>query len=127
MLARLVLPLLAAIGAIPSALAAEMMPTPPGLVCMIPNLTPDQQASRTLGVLVYAGPDSSSKVTGYAAAVVLARPQDAQNGFVPILWPDGSTGWIPDRGLVIWANRHVPGRRCIPSVMANGRYGYDFQ
>ncbi|MGI4827431.1 MAG: hypothetical protein ACRYFU_04460 [Janthinobacterium lividum] len=104
----------------------ELLPPPAGLVCMMPNMTPDQTASYRVGVPVRSAPDPASHIDGYAAAVVIAKPSISRNGFTEVLWPTGAVGWVVDRALIPWANHYVPGRHCTPTFMANGRLGYDF-
>ena len=99
----------------------------PGHVCMMLALPPEVVTDPNQGVPIRNAPSPSAPIASWAPSVlVVPAPQQSTAGFVQILLPDRQQGWVLAAYLKPWSNPYVPGRRCTPSVMSNGRVGYDF-
>jgi len=100
----------------------------PGFICMQFALSPNQVGNPNVSVPVRDTPSMSSHVSSLAPSVIVAPvPQQPTDGFFRILLPDGQGGWVPATAVRPWKSPTNPNRRCIPSVMSNGRVGFDFQ
>lgn len=99
----------------------------PGYTCMSLNLTERQLLEGSVPVPVRAGPSSNSPQLGFAAATVAVRePAKPVNGFLEMLFPDGRAVWIAASMLRPWKSANDPNAQCIPSLMSNGKPGFDF-
>ena len=99
----------------------------PGFECMSLKLTPEQIASPRTHVPVLAAPSTSAPVAWTAGSIVIVRaPQVPTNGFLEALSPGGQLGWIQIGYLRPWRNPYVPGRQCVPSMMSDGKPGFEF-
>ena len=98
-----------------------------GYECMELNLKPQQMMDPNALVPILAKPAASSPLVGYASATVIASISPPTDGFQHVLRLDGTQGWIDSRYLKPWTNPSGNGQKCVPSVMSNGRLGFDFQ
>ncbi len=98
----------------------------PGHVCMQLAITPEQNADPTRGIPVRNSPSLSDRIASWAPSVVIVpAPQQPTAGFLRVLLPDGQHGWVQAIALKPWSNPYAPNRRCVPSVLSNGRIGFD--
>ena len=98
----------------------------PGHVCMQLALTPEQNADPMRGVPVRNAPAPSDRIASWAPSVVIVpAPQQPTAGFLQVLLPDGQHGWVRATALKPWSNPYAPSRRCVPSILSNGRIGFD--
>lgn len=98
-----------------------------GYTCMNLNLTEDQLRDFSALPPIYAAPSASAARIGVASATVIVKdPVQVANGFEAVMHMDGRPGWIRASVLVPWTNASDPRTRCIPSVMSNGRPGFDY-
>lgn len=99
-----------------------------GHICMQFALLPNQVGNPNINVPVRDTPSMSSQVSSLAPSILVApAPQQPTDGFLQIVLPDGQRGWVPATAVRPWKSPTNPSRRCIPSVMSNGRVGFDFQ
>ena len=99
----------------------------PGWQCMKLNLTEQQSMDPSVHVLERRGPSAQSPVGGWAPiTVAVPSPAVSNNGFLPVLRPNGQRLWISDRDVVKWASVSDPTARCVPSFMSNGIIGFDY-
>lgn len=100
----------------------------PGYMCMQFALLPNQVGNPNVNVPVRDAPSMSSHVSSLAPSIIIApASQQPTDGFFQILLPDRQRGWVPATAVRPWKSPTNPSRRCIPSVMSNGRVGFDFQ
>ncbi len=100
----------------------------PGYGCMALKMTPQQMMDPTYVVPLYSQPSANSAVLGRASAIVIvASPTREANGYIAALLLDGKTGWISASFLKPWQSFGSVRQKCIPSVMSNGRIGFDFK
>lgn len=100
----------------------------PGYTCMMLAHPPEPTLDPTRGVPVRNKPSSSAPVVSWSPSVVLVTfPLDATAGFLQAVFADHHTGWISASDLKPWSTPYKPNRRCYPSVMSNGTYGFDFR
>lgn len=100
----------------------------PGYSCMMLSAPPAATVEAIRQVPVRAEPSVSAPVTGISPTVVLmANPLVANGAFLQATFADHHTGWIAASDLKPWSTPYNPGQRCIPSVMSNGTYGFDFR
>ena len=100
----------------------------PGYACMELALTPGQLTDAKVGVPIREAPARSAPIASYAATVVIVRsPQQPTSGFLQVLRPTGQTGWIEAEYLRPWHNPYNPHARCVPSMMSNGKPGFDIR
>lgn len=98
----------------------------PGYMCMRLKLTHEQVVDRSFAVPVFVGPSASSGRLGNASAIVIVKsPLHTENGFAEILFPNGRPGWITKDVLAPYATTEYPNAHCTPSVMSNGRIGFN--
>jgi hypothetical protein len=99
----------------------------PGYVCMALNLSDQQMMDPSVHVPIRAAPSSEAATTGNAiATVIVALPKKEENGYLQVLQLNGRTGWIQAQFLKPWQNPGGNGQRCYPSMMSNGRVGFDY-
>ncbi len=99
----------------------------PGFACMRLNLPREQIISRDLDVPVYAGPSVQSPRAGSAfATMIVHSPMNIQNGFAQLMLLNGREVWIQQDLLKPFATPEAPNSRCTPSVLSNGRIGFNF-
>ena len=115
----------ASINASAQTLTAERPLT--GYKCMALNLTEQQMMDPSTHVPILAQPAASSALVGYASATVIASLSPPTDGFRHVLRLDGVPGWIDIQYLKDWTNPGGNGQKCIPSIMSNGRVGFDFK
>jgi len=115
---------IAAIGSIHAQGLSAVSPLP-GYSCMRLNVAPGLLYNHPeLDVPVFAAPSSSAPVIGRAAEVMIVRsPQQPTDGYLQVLRPDKSTGWVWAKVLKPWTNPYAPSRRCEPAVMSDGLIG----
>jgi hypothetical protein len=100
----------------------------PGYICMALKLTEQQMMDPSVHVPIRTAPSSDAAVTGNAiATVIVASPTREQNGYLQVLQLDGRIGWMQADFLKPWQNPSGNGQRCYPSVMSNGRLGFDYR
>lgn len=99
----------------------------PGYVCMALNLSDRQMMDPSVHVPIRVAPSSDAATTGNAiASVIVAWPKREENGYLQVLQLNGRTGWIQAQFLKPWQNPSGNGQRCYPSMMSNGRVGFDY-
>jgi len=100
----------------------------PGYVCMTLNLPDQQMMDPSVRVPIRIAPSSEAATTGDAiATVIVAWPKREENGYLQVLQLNGRTGWMKAQFLKPWQNPGGNGQRCYPSVMSNGRVGFDYR
>ena len=98
-----------------------------GYTCMALKLTEDQLRDFSALPPIYASPSASAARIGVASATVIVKdPPQVVDGFEAVLHMDGRPGWIKAGVLAPWTNASDPRTRCIPSMMSNGRPGFDY-
>lgn len=98
-----------------------------GFECMSLNLSETQMFDNSVIVPVFANPSQGAPQVGIASATVLvATPLREVNGYLQVLRLDGGSGWIAAHFLKPWHNPNNPNRRCVPSLMSNGKPGFSF-
>jgi hypothetical protein len=98
----------------------------PGYVCMSLTLTEEQLSHESKLPDVYATPSAGSEVVGKVVSPVFVRsPIHQVDGFDEILHLSGRTTWIPAQDLKPWRPMGNPAAKCTPSLMSNGRPGFD--
>lgn len=98
----------------------------PGYVCMELSLTSDQYTDPKIGVPVREMPSRTAPIASYAATIVIVRaPQQPTAGFLEMLRPNGLGGWIEAAYLRPWHNPYSPSAQCMPSMMSNGKPGFN--
>ena len=98
-----------------------------GYACMGLNLTEDQLRDFSVLPPIYAAPSSSAARIGVASATVIVKdPPQITDGFEAVMHMDGRPGWVRASVLVPWTNASDPRTRCLPSMMSNGRPGFDY-
>jgi len=98
----------------------------PGYICMELALAPDQYTDPKIGVPIRETPSHSAPIVSYAATNVMVRAaQHATTGFLEVLRPNGLRGWIEASYLRPWHNPYSPNAQCRPSLMSNGKPGFD--
>ncbi len=120
-----------AIGALLAQPAAADMPRVvrhlDGYACLRLALPEAQLRSFTSLPPVFAAPYPSAPTIGLVSAtVIVAAPLEVQNGFAKVLHLDGRTGWVELAKLGPWIDATHPRTQCIPSMMSNGRPGFDY-
>jgi len=76
---------------------------------------------------VYAQPSASSQRIGIASNTMIApAPLQTMNGYVAVLHLDGRPGWLEASKMARWHSASNPAARCTPSVMSDGRPGFNF-
>ena len=99
----------------------------PGYTCMSLNLSERQMMDPSVHVPILTSPFPNAAPIGDASAiVVVASPERPENGYVQVLHLNGRTGWISSQFLKPWSNPGYTGDHCYPSLMSNGRIGFDF-
>jgi hypothetical protein len=99
-----------------------------GYACMMLSSPPAATINSIRQVPVRSSPSASGSPAGWAPSVVLVSiPLEAANGFLEATFPDGHKGWIAASDLKPWSSPYNPNRRCIPSVMSDGGFGFDFR
>jgi hypothetical protein len=97
-----------------------------GYACMALNLTEEQMFDPSIHVPIMSEPSASSKPLGKAiATVIVASPPHQVNGYLEVLHLDGRRGWIASQYVRPWRNPGTSGHKCIPSLMSDGRPGFD--
>lgn len=100
----------------------------PGYTCMKIAAPPAASIEAIRQVPVRAEPVASSPVTGVSPSVVLVSfPLVTSGGYLQATFADHHTGWIAADDLKPWSTPYKPSQRCVPSVMTNGTFGFDFQ
>ena len=98
-----------------------------GYTCMSLNLTEQELMDGSVPVPVRSDPSPSAPQVGVAAAMVAVRePVTVVNGFVEMLFPNGRTVWVQSGVLKPWKSANNPKAKCYPSLMSNGKPGFDF-
>lgn len=98
-----------------------------GYQCMSLNLTEEQLLTNSTPVPVRSGPSPASPQVGVAGATVaVATPLQPVNGYYRMLFPTGGEVWIEAAKLRPWKNAGDPKVTCTPSLMSNGRPGFDY-
>lgn len=98
----------------------------PGYVCMELSLTSDQYTDPKVGVPIREMPSRAAPIASYAATIVIVRaPQQPTTGFLEVLRPNGLGGWIEAAYLRPWHNPYSPNAQCMPSIMSNGKPGFN--
>jgi hypothetical protein len=96
-----------------------------GYECKMLNITEQQSMDPNFHVAVHSGPSETSRVVGWAAAVVIVKtPAIAENGFLQMLFPNGRTVWIAASETKAYRPVSDPSARCQPEILANGRIGF---
>ena len=99
-----------------------------GYQCMSLNLSEQQLLTNSAPVPVRSGPSPTSPQVGVAGSTVaVAAPLQPVNGFYKMLFPNGATVWIEAAKLRPWANSSNPKATCTPSMMSNGKPGFDYR
>ena len=99
-----------------------------GYECMSLNLTQQQMMDPSVKVPIKSGPTAEAAVTGNAIATIIASsPLVETNGYVKVLELNGHIGWIKSGYLKPWINPGGNGQRCYPSMLQNGRIGFDYR
>jgi hypothetical protein len=99
-----------------------------GYQCMALNLSPQQMMDPSVRVPIRSRPLPNAPVTGNAIATVIASsPEISKDGFVKVLQLNGKTGWINARFLKQWVNPGGNGQKCYPSILSDGRIGFDYR
>lgn len=99
----------------------------PGYSCMTLNLTEDQARDFNALPPVMQQPSPTAGKLGVAGAIVMTvDPVRVTNGYVPVLMPDGRSGWVQADRLHPYRNARNPSVRCMPSMMSNGKPGFAF-
>jgi len=99
-----------------------------GYSCMQLNLSDSQMRDNSVNVPIRSRPDNGAPIVGNSSAILLGRsPVHEVDGFVEVLRLDGSSGWIEKSKIRPWRNDTAPSRRCVPSLMSNGRPGFAFR
>jgi hypothetical protein len=97
-----------------------------GYVCMELALAPGQYTDPKIGVPIRETPSRSASVASYAGTIVIVRAsQQPTTGFLQVLRPNGLPGWIEATYLRPWHNPYDPNAQCMPSMMSNGKPGFD--
>jgi hypothetical protein len=80
-------------------------------------------------VPVLSQPSRDAPAIGRASAlVIVVSPLKVVDGYVAVLQFNGTPGWVAGRFLKPWKDTPVgPRQTCVPSVMSNGRIGFDFR
>lgn len=101
----------------------------PGYVCMNLTLTDEEMADPKITVPIRSEPADSAPVAATAAATVfVAKPADASNGYLRVLRLNGKEGWIKADMVKPWSSPNGnPSVTCTPSMMSNGRPGFDIK
>jgi hypothetical protein len=91
------------------------------------NLTEEQLGDFNALPPILANPSPSAAHVGVGSATMIVKnPPQVVNGYEAILHLNGKPGWIQADKLVPWKNASDPRTRCIPSIMSNGRPGFDY-
>jgi len=97
-----------------------------GYSCMFLNLTEEEMWQETAAPPVMLMPSPSSRQIGRAGGIVaVASPMQIVNGYAKMLFKLGQEGWIAANMLRPYAVPGKPKAICIPSLMSNGRMGFD--
>lgn len=100
--------------------ATEVAALLPGSRCMA--LVGSRSASGEPPAFILAEPRAGSRRLGTALGTVIAiDPLREVGGYVRMLRRDGRPGWVPRNRLRPWAVASVPGLRCLPARMSDGR------
>lgn len=100
----------------------------PGYMCMMLSTPPAPTIEAIRQVPVRSGPSASAPPAGWAPSVVLVpSPLEATNGYLQATFADGHKGWIAAYDLKPWSSPYNPNRHCIPSVMSDNGFGFDFR
>ena len=98
----------------------------PGYVCMELALAPDQYTDPKVGVPIRETPSRSAPIASYAATIVIVQAsRHLTTGFLQVLRPNGANGWIEASYLRPWHSQYNPHGQCTPSLMSNGKPGFD--
>jgi hypothetical protein len=115
-----------AISGLIATLAAGIIPAVAAnttLSCMEPTVldsNPNPSFSSLPGV--FSSPSSSSKRIGVASSVVYAvTPLKRDNGFIKVLHPNGTWGWVQESALEPWRNVNTPSARCTAKILPDGK------
>ncbi|GBQ25698.1 hypothetical protein AA0472_1850 [Acetobacter estunensis NRIC 0472] len=78
-------------------------------------------------VSLHQEPSSNSPTFAPVAEIIaVAEPPETQNGFVKTMNFAFRPGWIETKWLKPYTAIH-PGKTCTPSVMNDGKLGFDFR
>jgi hypothetical protein len=100
----------------------------PSYTCMMLAAPPAETVQAIPRIAVRQAPFSSAPILSWAPTVVLvSEPVVLQGGFLKATFADHHTGWIQATELKPWSTPYNPSRRCIPSTMSNGSFGFDFR
>jgi hypothetical protein len=73
-------------------------------------------------------PSPMAAPVGRAASIVIVEsPPRVVNGYLAAILLNGSPAWISAEVVKPWESFGKPKQECIPSVMSNGRIGFDFR
>jgi hypothetical protein len=126
MTAALVVGFVAAVGPV-RAQGPQVRDHLPNYVCMSLNLTEEQLRDFNALPPILANPLPSAAHIGVGSATMIVKnPPQVVNGYEAVLHLNGKPGWIQADKLVPWKNASDPQTRCIPSIMSNGRPGFDY-
>ncbi len=99
-----------------------------GYACMSLNLTEEEMWQETAAPPVMLMPSASSRQIGRTgASVVVASPMVIVNGYARMLFKIGQEGWIKADMLRPYTVPGKPNAICIPSLMSDGRLGFDYR
>jgi hypothetical protein len=99
-----------------------------GYACMSLNLTEEEMWQESAFPPVLQQPSASSQQIGLTgASVAVASPMVIVNGYARMLFKLGQEGWIAANMLRPYKVPGKPKAICIPSLMSNGRLGFDYR
>jgi hypothetical protein len=114
---------IAAVGALGAVSVSPAIAASPALTCMEPTIL-DTNPNPTFNLLpgVFAAPSADSKKIGIATSVVYAVwPLKEVEGFLEVIHPNGSVGWVEANALEPWHNVSTPTARCTARLLPGGK------
>lgn len=97
-----------------------------GYTCMSLNLSPDRIRDPSTVVPVRQSPVLNAPiVAGAASTMIVPAPPRVTNGFIQVLRLNGQLGWMQTNALRPWKSRIDPSAECVPSLMSDGKPGFN--
>lgn len=99
----------------------------PGYTCMMLSSPPAASIEQIPQVPVRSAPSVDAPITSILPSVVVVPfPLQATSGFLLAVFDEKHKGWVSAAALKLWSSPYNQKRRCYPSIMSNGSYGFDF-
>lgn len=98
----------------------------PGYQCMAIDAPDEVMMDDKHPIMMHQQPnDKSPEISGVPTVFAVTAPAEVKNGYIKTINFGLQPGWVSTKWVKPYETVH-PGVKCIPSIMTDGKLGFDF-